>query len=208
MSGGPHRKGTVLATTVLLAAALAGCRREAGPEVLQQAWKFAAARMFDEALPLVKEYLVWHPEDAAAHYVLGNCYLHQKEVNTTLARGEFETAMRHFEKRRELGVLAAEMTAELFQSTLHRETALALMRALYEGNGKGIPANMMYPVLDQALQEVREGLRFDPSSGFLKDMESSLEELRQGRPAPTPLPEPADKAGRKAGASGTEGTTI
>lgn len=195
MTGRLHRTGMALAITGLLAAALTGCRREAGPEDLRQAWKLAAARQFDEALPLVKAYLGWHPENAAAHYVLGKCFLHQKEVNTTLAKGEFETAQLYFKKNPDLGVLAPEMTAALFQSALHRDIALALMRALYEGNGHGIPENMMFPVLDQALQHTREGLRFDPSSKFLQDMERSLDALRQGRPSPTPLPDPDGRPG-------------
>ncbi len=195
MSRGRHRTGTVLAVTAVLAAALAGCRREAGPEVLQQAWKHAVERRVGEALPLAKDYLAGHPEDAAAHYVLGKCYLHRPDVNTTLAKGEFETALHYFGKTKNLGILAPEMTAELFQSALHRDIALALMRAIYEGGSRGLPGPVMYPVLDQALKHVHEGLRFDPSSGFLQEMSRSLEELRKGRPSPAPPPRPAEKPG-------------
>ncbi len=191
MRGRLHRTGTVLAFTALLAAALTGCRREAGPEMLQQAWQHVGARRFDEALPLIKDYLGGHPGDAAGHYMLGNCYLHRPEVNTTLARGEFETALHCFGKNGGLGVLAPQMTAELFQSALHREIALTLMRALYEGSNQGMPGQTMQPVLMLALQHVREGLRLDPSSGFLRDMEQSLEALRQDCPSPTPFPLPS-----------------
>ncbi len=195
MSRRLQQTGTLLAVAALLAVVQTGCRREVGPEVLRQAWKNTSARRVDDALPLVKAYLSEHPEDAAAHYVLGQCYLHRPDVNTTLAKGEFETALHYFEKNRDLGIFAPEMTAALFQSALQRDMALALMRALYEGDGLGVPGPVMYPVLDQALQHVREGLRFDPTSGFLRDMEHSLEELRQGRPSPSPLPLPALKPG-------------
>ncbi len=177
-----------------LAATLAGCRREAGPELLQQAWKLTAARQVTEALPLVKTYLSWHPADASAHYVLGKCYLNRQDANTTLAKGEFETARHFFGKNHELGVLAREMTPDQFQSALHRETALALMRALYEGDGKGVPGKLLYPVLEEALRQTHEGLRFDPSSGFLQDMEKSLESMAQGSPSPTPTPRPPFKS--------------
>jgi hypothetical protein len=46
----------------------------------------------------------------------------------------------------------------------------------------------MLPVLELALQHVRDGLRLDPGSGFLLEMEKSLDALRQGRPSPAPLP--------------------
>jgi hypothetical protein len=196
MTGRPHRTETALTIAALLAAAFAGCRQEAGPEVLQQAWKLAAARQVNDALPLVKDYLARHPGDAAGHYVMGRCYLNRPDANTTLAKGEFETALYCFEKNRDLNVLAPGMTADQFQSALHREIALALMRALYEGDSQGVPGQLMYPVLDEALRQVREGLRFDPASGFLQDMERSLEALREGRPLPAPQPEQAARPGK------------
>jgi len=61
------------------------------------------------------------------------------------------------------------------------------MRALYEGGGRGLPSNIAYSVLDQALRHVRDALRFDPGSEFLKDMEQSLESLRSGQPSRGPL---------------------
>jgi hypothetical protein len=189
------RLGIALAFSLLLAAALTGCRREAGIEVLRQAWNDAAARRVDAALPLAKDYLAARPEDAAAHYVLGKCYLHRQDANTTLAKGEFETALHYFEENGDLGVLAPEMTAVLFQSAIHRDIALALMRVLYEGDGQRFPGPVLYPVLDLALQHVSKGLGFDPSSAFLLDMQRSLESLRRGRPSPTPLPQQTKGAG-------------
>ena len=189
MSRRLRQTGLILAVSALLAAVPGGCRREPGTEVLRQAWKLVGTRQIDEAVPQAKEYLSWHPEDAAAHYVLGQCYLHRSEVNTTLAKGEFETALHYFEKNGDLGIFAPEMTAALFQSALHRDIALALMRAVYEADNRGLAKSALYSVLEQALRQVREGLRLDPSSGFLLDMEHSLEELRAGRSVPAPLPQ-------------------
>ena len=103
----------------------------------------------------MKEYLLAHPRDAAAHYVLGKCYLHRQDVNTTLAKGEFETALFCFDGNPDLGVLAPEMTPDQFRSAVHRDIALALMRAIYEGDGQGLPPSVMFPALDQALEHVR-----------------------------------------------------
>jgi len=91
--------------------------------------------------------------------------------------------------------LASEMTADQFQAAIHREIALALMRALYEGDGRGVPARLMLPTLDEALKQVREGLRFDPSSTFLREMAKSLEDLKEGNPSPAPMPKMAETAG-------------
>ncbi len=190
MTGRLRRTETLLMIAAMLAAALAGCRRDPGPEALRTAWTQIRARAFDEARPLIRAYLAWHPDDASAHYALGQCYLHQKDVNTTLAKGEFETAHHFFRKNGDLGVLPPEMTPEQFQSALHRDIALALMRALYEGDGRGIPGALMLSVLDDALGHAREGLRFDPSSEFLQEMERSLEALKRGEPSPGPLPDP------------------
>ena len=185
----------MLAYAAILAAAVVGCRRDPGPEQLHLAWQHASDRRVDEALPLVKGYLIAHPRDAAAHYVLGKCYLHRQDVNTTLAKGEFETALHCFDTNPDLGVLTPEMTPDQFRSAVHRDIALALMRAIYEGDGQGLPPSVMFPVLDQALDHVRTGLRLDPASSFLREMEQSLTELRRGRPAPEPPPAPQPRPG-------------
>jgi hypothetical protein len=63
------------------------------------------------------------------------------------------------------------------------------MRAIYEGSSQGLSGPVPSPVLEQALRHVREGLRLDPSSDFLQDMERSLEGLRQGSPSPPTPPQ-------------------
>ena len=186
MTGRACWTATVMVVAAALAAALTGCRRDPGPETLRQAWSYSVAQRADDGIPLVKAYLAAHPDDAAAHYVLGSCCLHRSDVNTTMAKGEFETALFYFGKNGRLGIFAPDMTAEQFQSAAHRDIALALMRALYEGGGQGLPGRLMYPVLDLALQHVHEGLRFDPTSSFLQEMGRSLEDLRSGRPSPAP----------------------
>ena len=45
-----HRAGWVLAFAAMLAASVAGCRREPGPEQLHLAWQHASDRRVDEAL--------------------------------------------------------------------------------------------------------------------------------------------------------------
>ena len=50
-----------------LAGMVVGCYQEADPEIYAQAEVLMGERRFDEAAPLIKRYLIDHPDDAGAH---------------------------------------------------------------------------------------------------------------------------------------------
>lgn len=179
---------------VLFAAALcnaAGCQRPAGDDVLIQAYQLGEQYRWPEAKPLIRAYLLDHPDDAPAHYLWGRCYLHNSTPYLALAEGEFKTALNLFRRNHDLGVLAAYLEPQEFEAVLHRETARVYMRWVHEAMQQSMPAPLIRSQLERALDEVRQGRALDPDSKALKEMEQTLEGYFAPSPEPRRMPEPA-----------------
>lgn len=83
------------AAVVFAAAAAAGCPAPTpGPEMLDRADALCREGQWLPATETLKYYLMHHPEDAGAHFLLGRCYLYLQHL--VLAEGEFETARHYF----------------------------------------------------------------------------------------------------------------
>ena len=96
----------LVAVALLLAACalpIGGCVDAAPPGVLHRAEDLGAERDWGAAKQLVKTYLIDHPEDASAHMLLGESYLHGNPPFLTLAQGEFRTAVSLYARMKERG---------------------------------------------------------------------------------------------------------
>jgi len=169
--------------------ATAGCQHPAGGEILEQAYQLGEQYRWSDAKPLVRAYLLDHPDDAAAHYLWGRCYLHNSTPYLALAEGEFKTALNLFRRNNDLGILAAHFNPAQFEAALHRETARVYMRWVHEAAQQGLPAAFIRTQLKRALDEVRQGRALDPDSTVLKEMEQTLEEYFAPLPIPRRKPE-------------------
>jgi len=151
-----------------------GCRRSPGEDVLLDSYRLGQQHRWNQALPHVKAYLIEHPDDAAGHYLLGQCYLHVPAPHLTIANGELQTALNCFQRTRDLGVFASLMTPNKFESDIHRRSALVYMRMVREGMTHGLPPGLLRPQLARALEHVRRARALDPASPILEEMEEAL----------------------------------
>jgi tetratricopeptide (TPR) repeat protein len=175
---------------VLLAAAIAGCRGGERHDLIAQAHALGAQWRWEEAQPLVKAYLIQHPEDPSGHFLLGRTYLHQQPPYLTMAEGEFETALALFRKRGDCGGLAEALPGAEFESAVHREIARAQLRWAYEAMRVGIPFSRIRPRLEKALDNVQQGRALTPDSEPLAEMEQLLRAYLEHPDSP-PSPPPA-----------------
>ncbi len=164
-----------------------GCGRQTGAdrdtEALRSAWALLAGRNPDAALTAVKGFLQRHPESAAGHFLFGKCHLHRSNANTTIALGEFETALALHGASPEAGFPEAGFASGAsFAAALHRDAALSLMRAFYDASGSGVPVSLTVTALQRALDHVRKGLENAPEDAYLREMLATLEGLRSPVP--------------------------
>lgn len=158
---------------------IAGCAENPGPEILRRAWDLGEEYHWEEAGGLARSYLLSHPGNAPAHFLLGRSFLHGAPPRLTLAEGELRTALRCFRDNRDLGPLAELHRENEFEAAIHRELARTEMRWMREAALKNMPAHILRPRVKRALEEVRKGRELDPACPVLADMETTLEQYIQ-----------------------------
>lgn len=181
---------TLSVILLIMAGCMQGCLSHSPDHApLERAWDLCEALQYDAAFPMVREYLLRHPESAMGHYLLGKCYMARQQSELTLAKGEFDTARALFDQREDLEGLDARMTPDQFRAALHCDTALALLRTVYEAERQGIPMNRARPILRNALDHARQGLAYHPESSFLEELTAALSKLlaELGDKSPPPV---------------------
>ena len=145
--------------------------------MLVEAWKYCEALEYKTAFPLVRAYLLSHPRNAVAHYLLGKCYQQQGKPALTLAKGQFDMARFLFDADGDMSILAELMRPSEFQATLHCDTALVLLRTVIEAEDAGMPQNASIPVLRVARDHARKAAYFSPDSFFISDLAQTLDAM-------------------------------
>lgn len=159
-----------------------------------EAWKLCEALEYQKACPMVRDYLLHYPRNPVAHYLLGKCYQQQENPALTLAKGELDMARSLFEADGDLSVLANAMTSDEFQSTLHCDTVLVLLRTIIDAEDEGMPPSAGIPVLRIALEHAQKAAVFNPKSVFILDLTNTLERMLEaaestGKPNLPTMPE-------------------
>jgi len=167
----PRRAGVFLAVLLCL---LAACRHTPGKAQIEQAYQHAEAYEWNSVLPLVKQYLIYHPYDAGGHLLLGRCYLEVTPPTLAIADGELQTALALAESGAELGPYAGRMTRDQFIGFIYEKRAKMFMRGYHEGIRMNARSEVLRLQLERSLEQVHRGLAFDPDSPVLQEMEHAL----------------------------------
>ena len=175
----------VLLCALILAS---GCGKKSDDSTLLEAWKLCEALEYTKASPMVRDYLLRHPRNSVAHYLLGKCYQQQEKPALTLAKGELDMARSLFEADGDLSVLANAMTPAEYQSTLHCDTVLVLLRTIIDAEEEGMPPRAGIPLLRIALEHAQKAAFFNPKSVFILDLTHTLETMLDAASS-TPAPE-------------------
>jgi len=191
------KASTPFAVAVLFGAAIAGgCSARPSPEVLVEAWELGEQNRWQEAVPLLKSWLIANPESVAGHFFYGQAYLHVRHPRFALAIGQIRLARSLAEAQGGIGDLSPFMDEHSFHVSFHEKLALAHLRMAYEGINARFPDHMVRRQLELSLEEVVAGLKLDPQRAFLQELEETLlEELAQDR-APRRPESPIPIAGR------------
>ncbi len=160
---------------VLLAClALGACRGADDRALMAQACALGEEYRWEEAEPLLKRYLLAHPDDASAHFLLGRCYMHRLDPWLANADGEYRTARQLLRRTGTPGYLEEKQPPAQFEATVYREMARVHMRRSREAFTLGVPEAVVQPELGRALEDVERGLALDPDSESLKEMQEAL----------------------------------
>lgn len=161
----------------LLAAGMACTPAASRHAQLEDAYAHFAGMRYDQALPLVKDYLVHVPHDPSAHWLLGACYRNLTPPWLTVAEGEFRTAQELFEATGWRGALARFTDDSSLEFELHRGRALAGMQWILEAMDRGLRARYIHDLAEQALGHVERARALAPGDEELAEMEATLREI-------------------------------
>ncbi|MFP4500852.1 MAG: hypothetical protein ACLFTT_07630 [Candidatus Hydrogenedentota bacterium] len=163
---------------VLTAGYAAGCA-PAPPDhaVLAKAYDNFDAMRYEAAVTGVKSYLLHHPRDAGAHWLLGACYRNMTPPWLTLAEGEFGVALALLEQTGRPGGLDRFADTQSLTFEIHRGRALAGMQWILAAMDRGMKPHHIRRLARQTLDHVQEALAMRPDHEELEEMRVTLRGL-------------------------------
>ena len=182
----PLLKAPLRFIALFLAFSLGGCTTSTPPTAeLEKAEQLFVAMHYEEAVPLVKDYLLHVPDDPSAHWLLGACYRNTRPSWLTVAEGEFHTALELFAASGKRGALSRFHDDTSFQLAIHRGRALTGMQWMLVAMDKGMRPRYIHELAEQALTHVERARAIAPGDEDFKQMEATLRaSLLEHQPGP------------------------
>ena len=166
------RRWSAAAVLILLGAA---CSRP-DPDLDGRAQTLIAESQWDDAIDLLKRRLIQHPDDVAAHFYLGRCYLNGSMFYPGAAAGEFETALQLFtDKGRHSPI--AEYEDQYFELRCHLELAKVYLRTYLELADRGAPKSVLQQPMRNLKKAAESAEKIAPDSQDVRDLKSVIQSL-------------------------------
>jgi len=162
-----------LATVVVLV--VAGCSRP-DPDPTGRAQALIEESRWDEAADLLKRQLLEQPDDVAAHFYLGRCYLNGSMFYPGAAAGEFETALRLFTETGRHSPIS-EYNDQYFELRCHLELAKVYLRTYIEYADRGAPRSILQQPMRNLKNAAEAAEKIAPESQDVRDLKSVIESL-------------------------------
>jgi tetratricopeptide (TPR) repeat protein len=172
MQANKYRNTRRIAAATALVLIAAACSQP-GPDLNGRAQALLEKSQWDAAADPLKRQLIEQPDDVAAHFYLGRCYLNGSMFYPGAAAGEFETALRLFtEKGRHSPI--AEYDDKYFELRCHLEMAKVYLRTYLELADRGAPRSILQQPMRnlKAAEEAAE--KIDPDSKDVRDLKSMI----------------------------------
>lgn len=172
MPGSKRPGPAFLALAVVVCAA---CSRSA-PDLNGHAEALLQEARWDEAVVVLKQQLLRRPDDIAAHFYLGRCYLNAPRFYPGAAAGEFETALRLFSANGRISPIA-EYDDEYFELRCHLELAKVYLRTYHEYAERGAPRGLLQRPLRKLKEAAAAAERITPDSDDVRDLKAIVDAM-------------------------------
>lgn len=169
---------TAIGALAVLAALIAPAFVHSAPPSLAPAEALYHAGKYDEAVPLLKAYLLEHPRDAAAHFYLGRAYLLSDDPWLLAAQGEIKMALACFKANGKVSPIL-EFSDEYFELRCHLELAKVLIRQIMVLDEMGANPALRAPLLDRCREIADTARDLSPDAREVKQLDQLIEALRR-----------------------------
>ncbi len=118
--------------------------------LLDQGEFLCLERRWEEARPILRQFLLSHPDHAGAHFYLGRAYLLAEDFRPAIAEGEFQTALNLFQRQgRRLPIERFE-SADYFEFMCHLDSAKVCYLEFSTRISIGAPPEALQPIAQRA----------------------------------------------------------
>ncbi len=152
---------------------LAGCAREPHENVMAHAEALVREAHWEQAEPVLKARLLDAPEDTAAHFYLGRCYLNAPSPVLAVAEGEFYVCLTLFQKQGRKSPIA-QYTDTYFEMRCYLEIAKVHLRSLQFAVREHADPRLIGAILDRCRIAAAEARRVDPNAAEVQELERLL----------------------------------
>ena len=184
--------GGIASVGICLALVLTACGND-GPtdeELFAQAEYLILEQRFDEAIPLLRLFLVRNPGHSGAHYYLGRCYYASpRNFWFTIADGELRTALQMFKEDGRTSRIE-RFDDVYFELICHLDMARVRVQQavfLIETGGNPAIARSLLRRAEEAIERARE---IDPDSPDVELMQEGIDEIRRAIASPEDIDTP------------------
>lgn len=163
--------GAVALALCILVSSCGETPEEDQQALMAQAEYLVREARWADAIDVLKQYLLVHPDDSGAHFYLGRCWLNVPRFNgregpwLVLAEGELKLALQLFHQHGEKSTIA-RFTDEYFQMICHLERAKVYLKQLtYLADRRGrLAGATAETVISELRQAVADAKAVDPDS--------------------------------------------
>jgi tetratricopeptide (TPR) repeat protein len=174
-------RGIFLAAAVSFACAMApGCKDRSAEDAAARSRGelLCLEKKFDEAIPVLKQYLANHPDDSGSHFYLGVCFLACKKPWLVIAQGEIETALYLFNKQGKKSSI--ERFADVyFEQRCYIESAKVYLRQFDILLELQVAPEELEPYIDKVAELNDKARPLNSSLQDIRDLDNNIALMRE-----------------------------
>ena len=168
---------------------LSACSADPPPSLLAEAEILVLDQKWAEARELLKRHLVNYPDDAGAHFYLGRCYMLDEPLWPVVAEGEFQTALRLFNRNGKQSPIE-RYPAQVFEWFCYKEMATTLLLQIDRLVEGGVTPRQVGALIEQARYYYERAVELQDDPEGLAEMDAILRGLEMESRKP-PFQRPA-----------------
>ena len=165
---------------------MCACRGEPPSSLPPTVAGLVEEQKWDNAIPILKKHLVACPEDVAAHYYLGACYLNLKDPILPIAEGEFQVALTLF-RRNGMASPIGGVTPRDFELRCYLGLSNVYIRSLAVLTSLTSDMSILSPLIHNLGMAVANAASIAPDDPRVKRLQTLVDRLmHQPRTPPPP----------------------
>ncbi|PCJ52534.1 MAG: hypothetical protein COA73_16180 [Candidatus Hydrogenedentota bacterium] len=127
-------------------------------DLFEQGEFLCLEQRWEEARPVLREFLLNNPEHAGAHFYLGRAYLLAEDFRPAIAEGEFQTALHLFQRQGKVLPIERLETPEYFEFICHLDSAKVCYLEFSMRISIGAPPQALQPIAQRGRAHMNAAL--------------------------------------------------